>query len=327
MIIIPKEKPVIENLNSYYLDIKKLLEHCQGTTGSGGIHFVSPSSECVIFFDQDRIMNSTIQNKNKEIEENVSLDKIIDEAERNNFKVSVYEIDNEKIDFLANLSSAEDLHKDLSADFTDLEALIRKMNSESLTGYIHVSINKTKENGLIFFNMGEILWGSYSWEKGGLNHTKESMEILKKKLKESGGIFNVKKISSKKKKAPKAAKTPVKESPANTLTMLEELLVIFEKTVRNNKRVRADFNKSLKKKFMEKADKYSFLDPFAAEFEYSNQKISYRGTAKDEVLAKGIIESIKELANELNTMDQFYEYLAPWTEKYSNKIKGFGFEF
>ena len=65
MIIIPKEKPVIENLNSYYLDIKKLLEHCQGTTGSGGIHFVSPSSECVIFFDQDRIMNSTIQNKNR----------------------------------------------------------------------------------------------------------------------------------------------------------------------------------------------------------------------------------------------------------------------
>ena len=108
--------------------------------------------------------------------------------------------------------------------------------------------------------------------------------------------------------------------------MLEELLVIFERTVRDNKRVKADFNKSLKKKFMEKADKYSFLDPFAAEFEYSNQKISYRGTAKDEVLAKGIIESIKELANELNTVDQLYEYLVPWTEKYSQKLKGFGVE-
>jgi len=326
MIIIPKENPVIENLNSYYIDIRKLLEHCQGKTGSGGIHFISPTSECVIFFDKDRIMNTIIQNKNGDIEENVSIDRIINESENKNFKVNVYEIDNEKINFLANLSSAEDLYKDLSTDFTDLEGLIKNMNSENLTGYIHISINKNKENGLIFFNMGEILGGSYSWEKGELNHSKEGMEILKKKLKESGGVFNVRKFSSKKKEPPKTVKTTAKQSPANVLVMLEELMNIFENIFKDNKKIKSEFNKSLKMKFMEKADKYPFLDPFAAEFEYVNQKISYTGDTEEEELIKGIIESLRELADELDIMDQFYEYLAPWIEKYSKKIKEFRVE-
>ena len=39
MVIIPREKPIIENLNIYYLDVKKLLEHYQGEVGSGGVFF------------------------------------------------------------------------------------------------------------------------------------------------------------------------------------------------------------------------------------------------------------------------------------------------
>ena len=53
MVIIPKEKPIIENLNIYYLDVRKLLEHYQGEVGSGGIYFEGHTAEGVIFFDKD----------------------------------------------------------------------------------------------------------------------------------------------------------------------------------------------------------------------------------------------------------------------------------
>ena len=54
MLVIPKEKPVVENLNSFYLDIRKLFEHYQGELGSGAVHFKSPSAEAVVFFDKGK---------------------------------------------------------------------------------------------------------------------------------------------------------------------------------------------------------------------------------------------------------------------------------
>ena len=54
MVVIPKQQPVLENLNIFYLDVRKLLEHFQGEIGSGGIHFKSHAAEGVIFFDQDK---------------------------------------------------------------------------------------------------------------------------------------------------------------------------------------------------------------------------------------------------------------------------------
>ena len=63
MIIIPEKKPVVQNLNSYYLDIKRLIEHYQGELGSGGIYFKSSFAEGAIFFDEDTILNGTFQNK------------------------------------------------------------------------------------------------------------------------------------------------------------------------------------------------------------------------------------------------------------------------
>ena len=35
MVVIPKQQPVLENLNVYYLNIRKLLEHFQGEIGTG----------------------------------------------------------------------------------------------------------------------------------------------------------------------------------------------------------------------------------------------------------------------------------------------------
>lgn len=50
MIIIPREKPAIKNMNSYYLNMQKLIEHYQGELGAGVVYFKAPSMECALFF-------------------------------------------------------------------------------------------------------------------------------------------------------------------------------------------------------------------------------------------------------------------------------------
>ena len=64
MLIVPKEKPLLENLNSYYLDISRLLEHYQGELVSGVFHFRSTSSEGAIFFENNVVLEGIYSNKN-----------------------------------------------------------------------------------------------------------------------------------------------------------------------------------------------------------------------------------------------------------------------
>ncbi|MCP4693743.1 MAG: hypothetical protein GY859_37260, partial [Desulfobacterales bacterium] len=211
MVIIPKEKPVIENLNSYYLDVRKLCEHYQGEIGSGGIHFKSPNSEGIIFFDKDEILNTYFKDKSEEFTGKDQAERIMNILGGRNFTVNIYKIDNEKVYFWARVPKAEKIYKDLSTEFTDLKGLIKKMASEKLTGYIEVSIADGEESGIIFLNSGVILGGSYSWRTGGPNRTKESQELLIKKTKKSGGVFHVSSIP-----APEARRAKPSQPPPET---------------------------------------------------------------------------------------------------------------
>ena len=327
MIIIPKEKPAVEKLNSYYLDIRKLIEHYQGEIGSACIHFKAPSAEGVIFFDKDDLLNGFFRDSEGESEGKAVIDRLVEAAVDRNFAISIYEIDPEKVYFWANIPTAEKIHENLSTEFTDLEGLINKMGSGKLTGFIDVSIGDGKESGLIFFDNGEIIGGSFSWEKGDLSHSKESKEVLIQKTKELGGIFSVSKISLKKEGVDAKSEDMAKEGTSNTLTMLEALLVVFERVITSNKGIESNFNTLLRKKFIEKADKFVFLDPFAAEFQYADQRITFSGDVTDEELIKGLMECVKEIAEGLGILSQFNDELGLWSKKYEKELRKFHVSF
>lgn len=325
MIILPKEKPVIEGLNSYYLNVHRLIEHYQGELGSGGVYFHSPSAEGVVFFDKDELLSGLYQGKEGELVKGRSaVDKLLQAVNELNFTLDVYAIELEKVYFWANIPSAETIYKDLSTEFTDLDGLIKKMMSENLTGYIEVSINAGEESGLLFFINGQIIGGSYSWGQGELNGSPESRNELVEKTKRSGGSFHVSRISTTKdstgpKPAPREG-----GSVEEVIAPLQEFLDLFERTVRGGKFLKGDFSTALKKKFVEKAEVYAFLDPFACEFEYVDRKIRYSGEASAEDVVRGVTESVKELAQELGAWSRFSDEIGPWTEKYSGMLSRYG---
>lgn len=329
MIILPKEQPAIQGLNTYYLDVRRLLEHYQGELGSGGVYFRSPSEEGVIFFDKDELLNGIYESRGSEsIKGQAAIDKLFAALDESNFALDVYAIDPQKIYFWSNIPSAEPVFRDLSTEFTDLLGLIRKMMSEKLTGYIEVSIQDGEEGGLIFFINGQVIGGSYSWGEGQLNGSEESRNLLIQKTKDSGGTFHVSKISPEKAASvPEPASGEPAHAPEGVIPALQEFLEVFERIVRAGKFAKGDFSTLLKKKFVEKADIYLFLDPFAGEFSYDNGRIEYFGNADPEDLVRGVTESVKELAQDLGAWPRFSEEIRPWSEKYADLLSRCGVSF
>jgi hypothetical protein len=327
MVVIPREKPVIENLNIYYLDVKRLLEHYQGEIGSGGIYFKSNLAQGVIFFDKDDLLNGFFQDKSVELSGPQAIDRLLNSGDEVNFSVSIYQLDPQEVHFWASVPAAEKIYKDLSTEFTDLQGLIKKMRSERLTGYIDVSILGGKESGLIFFLNGKVMGGSFSWENGGLSSDVENQKRLIRKTKETGGSFNVCRIALANMRSTDGQAPLGSEVSAQVLEMLAELLAILEKVVSSQKNMRIDFSRLLKKKFLENAERYDFLDPFAGEFEYVDHKILYEGRASAERIVAGVTVSVRELAKELGLLPALVDQLNLWRRTYEEEIRTYEITF
>jgi hypothetical protein len=312
MVVIPRQQPVLENLNIYYLDVRKLLEHFQGEIGSGGIYFKSHAAEGVIFFDQDQLVSGFFQ------------DREIDEY---NFSVNIYQIGPEEVYYWASIPTAEKIFKDLSTEFTDLEGLIKKMGAEKLTGYIDITIGNGKENGLIFLINGKFIGGSYSWSNGTPSPSKKDQDLLIRKTKELGGTFNVCRIPLKNTQTDNEPVAETVNHSEAAIVLMEALLSIFEQVVRKKKKKKADFQKLLKQKFVENADRFAFLDPFAGEFEYAEQKITFSGRVNDQELVDGVVTVVKEMARDLGLLPALIENLDLWLDEYADELATYDITF
>jgi hypothetical protein len=329
MIVIPKETPISGHLNSYFVQIDRLIEHCQGEVGCGGLYFKSSSSEGILFFDKDEILNGVFSQRGEETTGAEVVDVLINSSESTNYALSVYLLRAEDIYFWSTIPAAKRIYQDLTTEFTDLEGLIKKMKAEGLTGFIDVQIGEGQGAGLIFFNNGQISGGSYSWGNGDQLRNESDQEKLVQLTKDHGGAFHVSRITID--ESSKSSETvldldaeEVTDRPSlRIVNAMGEMLAIFERTVQASRNVDNDFVTLLNRKFVEKADQYPFLDPFAAELQYVNQKIVVDGDATDEELTSGLCEAIRELADELGVTTTFKSNLINWEKKYKEEVEAF----
>jgi hypothetical protein len=333
MIVIPKEIPIIGNLNSYYIQIERLIEHFQGEVGCGSLYFKSLSSEGTLFFDKDEILNGVYCRKNEEITGSVAINRLIETSGKTNYSLNVYILRAEDIYFWSNIPDAKRIYQDLTTEFTDLEGLIKKMKSEGLTGFIEAVIGEEKGGGLIFINNGQITGGSYSWGQGDSFRSTEDQKQLIQLTKDHGGSFHVSRIPMIESELVEDADIEfdaeeISDIPSTRIiTAMEEMIAIFERTIKAMKISESEFATLLNRKFVEKADRFPFLDPFAAEFKYADKKITFDGNTTNKELTLGVIESINELADELNATNKFKANLVTWIKKYDEEVTTFEIRF
>ena len=320
MVIVPRGNPVFENLNSYYLDLRRLLEHFQGEMGSGGIYLKSPAAEGAVFFEAHELLGGTYEIRDEKHAGKAAIDRLMTPSPTENYQVSIYHMEPEEAYYWSSIPGAKRIYEDLSTEFTDLEGLIKKMVSEKLSGYIEVSLNSESDGGFLFFRNGQALGGYYFWEKV-FNPSKESQELLLKKAKRNSGIFHVSKISMESKQAGGTSKrVPAPE----LLSALEELLGLLENLLPARQTAKGDFNTLLKKKFLDLAEEYAFLDPFSGEFQYSGRKVRFAGEVNEGELAKGLLVAVTRLAHDQGLSAPFKSRLERWFQKHGKRLMNLG---
>ena len=191
----------------------------------------------------------------------------------------------------------------------------------------------------MFFLNGELIGSSSTEKKGELKRDDEFHQTLIKKSTETTAMLTVKKVSlmhivqdysfNPKVSEPVSQSIEVdniaidekpEEEVLKIIEMLQQLMFIYEKFISGTKRISDDFDTILKRKFMQKLDKFDFLDPFAAEFKYLNGKIKYSGVEEEGVVAEGLVECLQEISEENKMQQWLAKHLLPWKEKYSNEI-------
>ncbi len=333
MLVFPKNKPVIENLNSYYLNIDRLIEHAQGELESGCIYFSANTAVGAIFVADHMPVTGVFEDRGNGIRVGQeAIDEIIRTAAGMNFTVAVYGIDPAAVHFWASLNNAEALYTNLSTEFSDLTGLIKKMQSEKLTGYIDIHVGDGNTGGSLFFNVGKVIGGAYSWSDHALDTRKASYQRLIQACNQFGATLNV--YALKLASAPPAAEAPVEPASGEIaesepmgekqavadLAMVESYIHILRQTLQASKRPKADFAILLRRKFVEKAELYDFLDPFTGEFEYVDGTVQYHGTVGIDVVFRAIFECLEELAAEFKVTEPFHNNRTPWANRYESVI-------
>lgn len=321
-ILIPTENLIHKGLNSYYIDIQKFIEHHKENQFVGCMHFKSYQMDAVIYFDEDEILSTLFKQKDDIFLGEEAMDLILKTSKTNNYTIDIYEIDPDKIYYWSNLLTAETVYKDLNAEFTDLEGLINKMMTETLTGYIAVTLGNGDEGGFILFHNGKVMPQAFAWKNETISSTPEGSKLLVDRSRVIGGTFHVKKVSPNKETNASSVK-----HLNDTLRMVEQLLAIIEVVMNENKKFKGQFDTLIKKKFLEKTEKYEFLDPFTSEFNYTNRKATYTGKTSPNDLAKGVLEAVTEFIQEAGLKNEVVPKLDPWKKKYEKRIARAGIPY
>jgi hypothetical protein len=166
--LIPREQPYLEGLNSYYLQLERFIEHMQGDIGSGGIHCRSPRMEMMIYFNESEIISNLLQEKGQSANFVPSYEIARSAFYSSSNAINVYQLDANAIYFWAQMPPFQRAKASLKSSEIPLPDLIFRLRQKQFSGFIDVQLMKKNDGGTVFFNEGDRVGGSYSWSKGGM---------------------------------------------------------------------------------------------------------------------------------------------------------------
>jgi hypothetical protein len=287
--ILPKGKVVHENMNTSYTNLSELLMDLKANTFTGYLQMSFLNYEGVLFVDGGNLINAYQNAEGKAETGHDAFSGVMEKARERDGTINAYGLSSEMVVALAGLIKNEPVHEGLDSDLTSMDKLIEKMGAEKLTGFIEVTLPGGKGTGIVLMQEGDVLDAFLSDAAGAVKSGKEIIPGLAENS-ASGGMFNVYRADVT---GAFAESTEILES-----FEIEDLLEVMHEIIVKVK-VAADaaagedvFDTVFGQELVDKADKYSFLDPFAGEFEYRNGKIEYEGKASLKEFVKAVSESL-----------------------------------
>lgn len=187
--LIPREKPHLEGLNSYYLHLERFIEHLQGEIGSGAVYCASPSLEMMIFFNEEEIISSMLKEKDAPVTTVPSFEIVRSRFYGGSFTVTVFFLEQNAIYYWAQMPPFQRAKARLRSTEIPLPDLIFRLRMKQFSGFIEVQLAKKPEGGVLFFHEGDRIGGSYTWGTGGMSTSNEDYNTLLSRVQSGEGTF------------------------------------------------------------------------------------------------------------------------------------------
>jgi len=320
--IFPKGEARHQSLLTAYTDVLALLSALKSENFSGTLEIEFPEREGTIFIDSGEVLSAEIKEKSNG-ERKIGQEAIQAFSTLSNQKngvLNVYRLLPEHVALVVNHLQHEALFRELSTDFTRLDRLLLKLKEDKHDGFIEVLTKEKKALGVLFVEGGEPVEMFTLPESGPSIFGRKSIPVFVENVSKQGAILNVYKSYGKmfKKEKPVPESKPLpqrktvaegrpavenrpaaehkppgdgKEGLQELIPILQETLSIAEKLVDAASR-NGTFVVTFKKSLIEKAEAFSFLDPFAGEFEYQDGVIRFSGEVGEKEFTKGILECL-----------------------------------
>ena len=315
--ILPKGEVRHQNLLTAYTDVSALLSALKSEGFSGIVEIEFPEKRGTVFIDSGETLNAEIREKGGTdgMVGQEAIQAFLTFSSQKNGVLNVYRLLPEHVALVTSHLQHEVLFKELSTDFTRLDRLLLKLKEDRHDGFIEVLTKERKALGVLFVEGGEPVEMFTIPESGPSIFGRKSIPVFVENVgKQAGAILNVYKSRNKtprkekpipeSKSAPESKSVPEskpvpenKFAPGNREGMKDLILILQEIISRAEKLVdgasrNGTFAGTFKKSLIERAETFSFLDPFAGEFEYQDGVIRFSGETGEKEFAKGILDCL-----------------------------------
>jgi hypothetical protein len=294
--IFPKRDAIYQNLNTSFTNFGELLVDLKENSFTGVVQVSYWEYEGVLLLDNGNIINAIEDINGDVVTGQAAVKKVTDKAKEKDGAISVFHQKGEMITMLASVAKSEVIYKDLSTEFTSLDALIKKLQSEEHTGYIEVTFAGNQQKGFIFLLAGSVI-----------------DSLLSSRGEESSGTAIINRILGLTTGAPatfSVYKSVVEEALSESEMIqvsfnLPQLLEVWGAIIRVVESITDDefggeeFLNTFKDTLIANADEYPFLDPFAAKFKYASGEVTYTGEVTknfSQAIGKCLWDTIETLA-------------------------------
>ena len=314
---VPKGKPVHENLSTSYVKVGALLADLQVREFTGYVHIGLRGYDAYVLIDGGAIIGAVEQTETASRSGSEAVDGLLVRSEQRDGTVSIYEHPSITVQALAGIIDGQPVYSDLSSDFTDLDKLVRKLSRDKETSwFVEVTATEDLGIGVIYIPNGQAD-GVYSPLDSPTLSGSAALKTMLEVAEAFGATFDVFSVPVEVTVAPvaepaptmdaaprlavvrdeaKAAATPRAEADTNdAIGQLVRLMSDVAATIEDAVATRDGSNGfaiELRAGQLEVADRYPFLDPFAAEFEYHAGEIAFVGNVDPADFAAGLGEAL-----------------------------------
>ncbi len=221
---------------------------------------------------------------------------ILQIGRKENLLISTYQLPPEAVFFISRYLGSEKIHENISSEFTDPKKLLSRLENDPNDHFVEVVFQKNIGYGLLFVQEGQPVDALISLLGKDLIAGETAIKEIIEGSRDLGATFNVYRST-----AQEAEPTPseVEISRDEIQAVMEALLNEFRKDFPADNKRGLEFNHLFQESCLELADKFPFLDPFAAEYTYRDGRLELRTEDKPRTIVEATFRLIRRVLEKM----------------------------